>query len=144
MNSKKMVLGIFITLFLVFSVISISITADKTSKSLKGEVIVLDKDGKKCAHAVSGCCPGHQVETCDHKYGLKTSDDKIHLFAEKSKDNKVLDFEKFSEKKVTVNGYICPVSKHVMYSEVNLLSSKSEKKEGCCPKSKTSAAKVNN
>lgn len=144
MNSKKMIFSIFITLFLVFSVVSISITADKTSKSLKGEVVALDKDGKECMHAVSGCCPGHQVETCDHKYGLKTSGGKLHLFAEKSKDNKVLDFEKFSGKKVAVNGYICPVSKHVMYSDVNLMSSKSEKKEGCCPKSKTSAAKVKN
>ena len=131
-------------LFLVLTVVSISITADKSSKSLKGEVVAVGKDGKECVHTVSGCCAGDKAETCNHKYGLKTSSGKINLFADKSEDNKVLNLEKFSGKKVTVSGYICPDSKQVMYSEVNLQPSELEKKGSSCPKSKTSSAEVKN
>lgn len=141
MNLKNLAVTLVFALFLVFFLASTSITEDDPSKSLKGTVVCIDKEGKECCDTPE-CCP-----TCCDKsdkpcnYSLKISSGKVYPFAVKSKSDKVVNFKDYAGKQVEVSGYVCPVSKSVQYSDVKLQCSKTAKTEDCCSKSQTTTVK---
>ncbi len=136
MNYKKLALISFLVLSLVVFFTFALNAEDKSSKTVSGTVVCIDKAGKECSHdmsSASGC-----GEKCtDHKFGLKTSDGKVYPFAADAKFCEET-VNKCIGKTVEVSGYICPVSKTVHSTAVKLVESK---KEGCCSKSKESAKK---
>ena len=142
MSSKNLIVSLFLTLFLFLFFVSTSITADDSSEPLKGTVVLINEEGKECS---GDCASTHseksEGESCIHKYALKTSDGKIHLFNEEAKKASTL--ENYVGKNVEVSGYICPVSKKVNFTDLKLQASKTAESGSSCPSCQTSAAESN-
>jgi len=136
MNYRKLALVSFLVLSLaVFFTFALN-AGDKSSKTVSGTVVCIDKESKECCGGeISASCCGESSKKCSgHKVGLKTTDGKVYPFAADAKFCEKTLNESIG-KTVEVSGYICPVSKTVHSTAVKLSESK---KEGCCSKKSTS------
>ena len=136
MNYKKLALLSFVVLSLVIFFTFALNAGDKSSKTVSGTVVCIDKDGKECCGAESSalCCSESREKCTNHEFGLKTSDGNVYPFAANAKFCEKTLNENIG-KTVDVSGYICPVSKTVHSAAIKLNESK---KEDCCSKKSTS------